>query len=394
MKKINSIPLTISESGENLFLQIPDKDDYQHKLTELIMSGIDSGRHVVLITSELSEEWLKKLSEDNNFNLNTYIENGSIILIHYKTVFYSGNEFDPEAFMESINSVNNKSVKLGFNGVLLINEIDWIFYEISEKEIRDLISAEDDFIKSNNLISVSICREEPPEFFNELMKYNEDEKIPSDNIADDSNSGNGKESQNNTESADKNIIENDIENLMAGLALDSDEYADSDTAKTLDKKEKIETLFEESEDINSAEPELEIYPMPDNSASSDCINKILMAEDFITQISFAVEFSHDWFVLIDSNKNILYFNSGAERISGHNSREILGASFEILFNDADEEKAIYQRLWDITGEGKIFRKKITLQNKAGFPFYLDHTLVPVKYNDLDFYISTGKDVTK
>ncbi|WP_197017064.1 EAL domain-containing protein [Persephonella sp. KM09-Lau-8] len=107
----------------------------------------------------------------------------------------------------------------------------------------------------------------------------------------------------------------------------------------------------------------------------------------------AIENAEEWFIITDSEGNILYANEFISKISGYSLEEIIGKNPRIFKSGLMNPK-IYEELWNTIKKGKTFETIFINRKKNGELFYLEAKIVPVKLPDGEVrYISLARDIT-
>ena len=107
----------------------------------------------------------------------------------------------------------------------------------------------------------------------------------------------------------------------------------------------------------------------------------------------AIENADEWFIITNSEGNILYANEFISKISGYSLEEIIGKNPRIFKSGLMNPK-IYEELWNTIKKGKTFETIFINRKKNGELFYLEAKIVPVKLPDGEVrYISLARDIT-
>ena len=110
-------------------------------------------------------------------------------------------------------------------------------------------------------------------------------------------------------------------------------------------------------------------------------------------ISTAVEKAHDWFLITDENGTILHVNPAVEKISGYSADELIGRNPRI-FKSGYHSVEFYRDLWETIKSGRMFEAVFVNRRKDGEIFYLDQTIVPVRFRTGEMrFVAIGRDIT-
>lgn len=119
-----------------------------------------------------------------------------------------------------------------------------------------------------------------------------------------------------------------------------------------------------------------------------------LQESQLKQLSRALEQCGDNVIITDRDGEIVYVNSGFERLTGYSEAEALGATPSIL-QSGFHRREFYQNLWKTVRKGEVFCAVFTNRKKSGELFAEQKTITPLRdeTGEITHYISTGKDVT-
>lgn len=116
-------------------------------------------------------------------------------------------------------------------------------------------------------------------------------------------------------------------------------------------------------------------------------------ERYTRIISTAVDRGHEWVVITDQNGEILFVNRAVEDISGYSADELIGKNPRI-FKSGFHDRSFYRDLWNTLKRGETFKAVFVNRKKTGELFYLDQSIIPVKFQGGDIrYVALGKDIT-
>jgi len=115
----------------------------------------------------------------------------------------------------------------------------------------------------------------------------------------------------------------------------------------------------------------------------------------LKQLSRALEQCGDNVIITDREGEIIYVNSGFERLTGYSEAEAIGATPSILKSGV-HDREFYQKLWTTVKQGRVFYAVFTNKKKSGELFAEQKTITPLRdeTGKITHYISTGKDVTE
>jgi diguanylate cyclase (GGDEF)-like protein/PAS domain S-box-containing protein len=115
----------------------------------------------------------------------------------------------------------------------------------------------------------------------------------------------------------------------------------------------------------------------------------------LKQLSRALEQCGDNVIITDREGEIVYVNSGFERLTGYSEAEAIGATPSILKSGV-HSRDFYQKLWTTVKKGRVFYAVFTNKKKSGELFAEQKTITPLRdeTGKITHYISTGKDVTE
>ncbi|MFO8038111.1 MAG: diguanylate cyclase [Sodalinema sp.] len=115
----------------------------------------------------------------------------------------------------------------------------------------------------------------------------------------------------------------------------------------------------------------------------------------LQQLSRALEQCGDNVIITDREGEIVYVNSGFERLTGYSEAEAIGATPSIL-KSGFHSRDFYQKLWATLRRGQVFYAVFTNKKKSGELFAEQKTITPLRDESgkITHYISTGKDVTE
>ena len=115
----------------------------------------------------------------------------------------------------------------------------------------------------------------------------------------------------------------------------------------------------------------------------------------LKQLSRALEQCGDNVIITDREGEIVYVNSGFERLTGYSEAEVIGTTPSILKSGV-HSREFYQNLWKTVKKGRVFYAVFTNKKKSGELFAEQKTITPLRdeTGKITHYISTGKDVTE
>jgi len=123
--------------------------------------------------------------------------------------------------------------------------------------------------------------------------------------------------------------------------------------------------------------ELEKITSALNTASSDLheqeltINKVL--KDLETQKHALDE--HSIVSITDENGYIFYANDKFLKVTGYDSDDVLGKSYEMIKSGMHTD-GFFKNIWDVVRQGKIWKGEICNLNKAGQMIWLNTSIIP------------------
>lgn len=106
-----------------------------------------------------------------------------------------------------------------------------------------------------------------------------------------------------------------------------------------------------------------------------------------------VEQSPDAILLTDLSGVIVYANRSFERLTGYAVEESLGKKYDFI-SSSEQDRTIYQRLWDTINSGNTFRDVLINRRKDGSSYYEDRTMSPIKNRAgrVEYILSVGTDI--
>jgi PAS domain S-box-containing protein len=109
----------------------------------------------------------------------------------------------------------------------------------------------------------------------------------------------------------------------------------------------------------------------------------------------AVEQSADSIVITDSNGAIIYVNPAVEKITGYNSRELIGQNPRVL-KSGEHDQSFYKALWDTITDGKTWSGRFVNRRKDGATYKEEATISPVLngVGKITNFVAVKRDVTK
>lgn len=119
------------------------------------------------------------------------------------------------------------------------------------------------------------------------------------------------------------------------------------------------------------------------------------AEAHMRKLSSALEQAADSVIITDRERRIEYVNPAFERLTGYAEDEVLGQKTYFLRSGVHDD-VFYSDLWNVIGNGGIYRGVMVNRKKDGSIFHEQKTISPLKDNQghITHFISTGHDITE
>ncbi|WP_006787834.1 response regulator [Thiorhodospira sibirica] len=117
------------------------------------------------------------------------------------------------------------------------------------------------------------------------------------------------------------------------------------------------------------------------------------AEAQLRILAKAVEQAPASIVITDRDGTITYVNPYFSQITGYTQEEAIGQNPRVLKSD-QQEKALYQHLWETITQGQIWRGELINQNKAGSLFYESVAISPIldDQGQITHYVAVKEDI--
>ncbi|MHB1092500.1 GAF domain-containing sensor histidine kinase [Thiobacillus sp.] len=118
------------------------------------------------------------------------------------------------------------------------------------------------------------------------------------------------------------------------------------------------------------------------------------AEAHMFKLSSALEQTADLVMIADSDRRIEYVNPAFERLTGYSAQELIGDDSYLWRSDVNGAE-FYQDLWQVIGNGGVYRGIMLNRKKDGSVFHEQKTISPLKdmQGRITHFISTGHDIT-
>lgn len=118
------------------------------------------------------------------------------------------------------------------------------------------------------------------------------------------------------------------------------------------------------------------------------------AEAYLRKLSSALEQAADSVIITDRERRIEYVNPAFEQLTGYERDEVVGHKTYFLRSGVHDE-AFYQNLWQVIGNGGVYRGVMVNRKKNGSIFHEQKTISPLKdaQGGITHFISTGHDIT-
>jgi PAS domain S-box-containing protein len=125
------------------------------------------------------------------------------------------------------------------------------------------------------------------------------------------------------------------------------------------------------------------------------ISKQKRTQEWLNNLSDAVENTSDIVLITDRQGVIEYVNPAFQAITGYSEKEALGQTPRLL-KSGQHPSAFYENLWSRITSGQVFRAEFVNRKKNGELFYTLETIAPVKdpQGEIVRFVSTGKDITE
>lgn len=118
------------------------------------------------------------------------------------------------------------------------------------------------------------------------------------------------------------------------------------------------------------------------------------AEAHMRKLSGALEQAADSVMITDRDRRIEYVNPAFERLTGYAKADVIGHKTYFLRSGVHDE-VFYQDLWQVVGNGGVYRGVLVNRKKDGSIFHEQKTISPLKdmQGRITHFISTGHDIT-
>lgn len=118
------------------------------------------------------------------------------------------------------------------------------------------------------------------------------------------------------------------------------------------------------------------------------------AEAHMRKLSSALEQTADTVIITDRERRIEYVNPAFERLTGYAKEDVFGQKTYFLRSGLHDD-AFYRDLWDVIGNGNVYRGVMVNRKKDGSIFHEQKTITPLKdaQGRITHFISTGHDIT-
>ncbi len=119
------------------------------------------------------------------------------------------------------------------------------------------------------------------------------------------------------------------------------------------------------------------------------------AEAHMRKLSGALEQAVDSVMITDRDRRIEYVNPAFESLTGYAKADVIGHKTYFLRSGVHDE-VFYQDLWQVIGNGGIYRGVMVNRKKDGSIFHEQKTISPLKdmHGQITHFISTGHDITE
>ena len=125
-------------------------------------------------------------------------------------------------------------------------------------------------------------------------------------------------------------------------------------------------------------------------------------EKWHSMIRTALNSGSDFAVILDKYFNILYVNESAYKIFGYTANELAGEHYSKIFEGGSGKKTLAEKFLATIVSGEILTDIFTYKTKDGGDIYCYTTITPFNSaaasdgtgtGDIEYYITTGKDIT-
>lgn len=118
------------------------------------------------------------------------------------------------------------------------------------------------------------------------------------------------------------------------------------------------------------------------------------AEEELSKLMTAVEYSADWILITDRQGTIEYVNKAVENISGYAKTDLIGKNPRI-FKSGKHGVELYSKLWNTILSGATFSGVFVNRRKTGELFELHYTITPLidQSGAVHHLVATAKDMT-
>ncbi len=143
---------------------------------------------------------------------------------------------------------------------------------------------------------------------------------------------------------------------------------------------------------------------PFNSADSELIKLMSRwisselqrerSDALMRKLSGVLERTADAIIITDKDRFIEYVNPSFEHLTGYKKQEVIGKKTYFLRSGLHDDK-FYDELWQIIGQGDVFRGRVVNRKKDGTLYHEQKTISPLKDNQghITHFISAGHDIT-
>jgi PAS domain S-box-containing protein len=118
------------------------------------------------------------------------------------------------------------------------------------------------------------------------------------------------------------------------------------------------------------------------------------SEAHMRKLSSALEQAADTVMITDHDRRIEYVNPAFESLTGYSKADVIGHKTYFLRSGVHDE-VFYQNLWQVIGNGGVYRGVLVNRKKDGSIFHEQKTISPLKdpQGRITHFIATGHDIT-
>jgi PAS domain S-box-containing protein len=119
------------------------------------------------------------------------------------------------------------------------------------------------------------------------------------------------------------------------------------------------------------------------------------AEALRIRLVTAIEQAAEGVVITDADGTIQYVNPALEKMTGHDSEELVGKNPRVL-KSGEQGHAFYQHLWETIKQGQVWTGRFVNKRKDGGRYHADATISPVRDDSgkIVNFVAVQRDITE